>query len=79
MESDLSGLRNESDLELSGQMGQIVSGFHLLRTFNKLAICHEDTKTRRHQEMLFLCDFVILWLRGDIGWTQTRLQYLIRR
>ncbi len=31
MESDLSGLRDESDLEITGQSGQIAGGFLLLR------------------------------------------------
>ena len=48
MESDLSGLRDESDLELTGQTGLIAGGFPLLRDVSQAGDCHEDTKTRRN-------------------------------
>jgi hypothetical protein len=46
MESDLSGLRDESDLELMGQTGQIAGGFPLLRDVPQAGDRYEDTKTR---------------------------------
>ncbi|MCK5327019.1 MAG: hypothetical protein KAR36_00330 [Candidatus Latescibacteria bacterium] len=47
MESDLSGLMDESDLELMGQTGQLAGGFPLLLDVPQAGDCHEDTRARR--------------------------------
>ena len=61
MESDLSGLRDESDLELTGQTDQIAGGFPLLRDVPQAGDCHEDTKTRRNGVPLCLCASVFFY------------------
>ena len=61
MESDLSGLRDESDLELMGQTGQLAGGFPLLRDVSQAGDCHEDTETRRNGMPLCLCASVLFY------------------